>query len=126
MNDYCNHLYDNTTDGYIQILNIDQSKKIKIYNTKINSIKEVIEEEANEQLDFFITPNTFYKPQRQVANIRQFRALFVDIDNCENNQCYTAYKVFEMAEEGIIPKPTMIVDRLRVPIWFFRTGQHIL
>ena len=28
MNDYCNHLYDNTTDGYIQILNIDQSKKI--------------------------------------------------------------------------------------------------
>ena len=110
MNDYCNHLYDNTTDGYIQILNIDQSKKIKIYNTKINSIKEVIEEEANEQLDFFITPNTFYKPQRQVANIRQFRALFVDIDNCENNQCYTAYKVFEMAEEGIIPKPTMIVD----------------
>lgn len=109
MNDYCNHLYDDTTDGYIQLLNIDKSKKIKIYNTRINAIKDVIEE-AHEQLDFFITPNTFYKPQRKVNNIRQFRALFVDIDKCEDNQCYTAYRVFEIAEKGIIPKPTMIVD----------------
>lgn len=35
MNDYCNHLYDNTTDGYIQILNIDQSKKLKYIIQKL-------------------------------------------------------------------------------------------
>lgn len=109
MNNYCNHLYDDSTEGFIQLLNIDENKQIKIYNTRINNIKEVIEEDQK-QLDFFITPNTFYKPQRQVANIRQFRALFVDIDGCENNQCYISYKIFEMVDDGIIPKPTMIVD----------------
>ena len=62
MQSYCNHLYDESTDGYIQIFNIDENKKAKVYNTKINGLRDIVEE-VQEQLDFFITPNTFYKPQ---------------------------------------------------------------
>lgn len=109
MQNYCKHLYDNTTDGYIQIFNIDENKKIKVYNTKINALCDVVEE-VQEQLDFFITPNTFYKPYRQVNNIRQFRALFMDLDCGGENKQFTAYSVFELAENGEIPRPTMIVD----------------
>lgn len=109
MRNYCKHIFDSSTDGYIQILNLSKNKKMKIYNTNINSLRDVVEE-ANEQLDFFITPNTFYKPQRQVDNIRQFRALFIDLDTGEENKQYAAYKVFELSEDNIIPKPSMIVD----------------
>lgn len=109
MQSYCKHLYDESTDGYIQIFNIDENKKAKVYNTKINGLRDIVEE-VQEQLDFFITPNTFFKPQRQVNNIRQFRALFMDLDTGEDDKQFAAYKVFELADEGLIPKPTMIVD----------------
>ena len=109
MQNYCEHLYDDSTDGYIQIFNIDENKKIKVYNTKINALCDVVEE-VQEQLDFFITPNTFYKPYRQVNNIRQFRALFMDLDCGEEDKQFTAYSIFELAENGEIPRPTMIVD----------------
>ena len=109
MQSYCNHLYDESTDGYIQIFNLDENKKAKVYNTKINGLRDIVEE-IEEQLDFFITPNTFFKPQRQVNNIRQFRALFMDLDTGEEDKQFAAYKVFELSEEGLIPKPTMIVD----------------
>lgn len=109
MQSYCNHLYDESTDGYIQIFNLDENKKAKVYNTKINGLRDIVEG-IEEQLDFFITPNTFFKPQRQVNNIRQFRALFMDLDTGEGDKQFVAYKVFELAEEGLIPKPTMIVD----------------
>lgn len=109
MQSYCNHLYDESTDGYIQIFNLDENKKAKVYNTKINGLRDIVEE-IEEQLDFFITPNTFFKPQRQVNNIRQFRALFMDLDTGEDDKQFAAYKVFELADQGLIPKPTMIVD----------------
>ena len=109
MQSYCNHLYDESTDGYIQIFNLDENKKAKVYNTKVNGLRDIVEE-IEEQLDFFITPNTFFKPQRQVNNIRQFRALFMDLDTGEDDKQFAAYKVFELADEGLIPKPTMIVD----------------
>lgn len=109
MQSYCKHLYDESTDGYIQILNLDENKKAKVYNTKINGLRDIVEE-IEEQLDFFITPNTFFKPQRQVNNIRQFRALFMDLDTGEDDKQFVAYKVFELADEGLIPRPTMIVD----------------
>lgn len=109
MQSYCKHLYDESTDGYIQILNLDENKKAKVYNTRINGLRDIVEE-IEEQLDFFITPNTFFKPQRQVNNIRQFRALFMDLDTGEDDKQFVAYKVFELADEGLIPRPTMIVD----------------
>lgn len=109
MNNYCRHLYDETTDGYIQILKFNDNEIIKIKNTNLKYIKEITQEFINEE-NVFISPNTIYVPFRRVENIRQFRALFLDLDNIEGDKHYTAYKVFELAEKGIVPTPTMIVD----------------
>ena len=42
LNSYCNHLYDESTDGYIQIMKLDE-KEIKIYNTDSEGLREVVE-----------------------------------------------------------------------------------
>ena len=109
MQSYCNHLYDKSTDGYIQIFSLENGRVGKVFNTNNKALRDVVED-IEGQLDFFITPNTFYKPYRQVNNIRQFRALFMDLDTGEDDKQFAAYKVFELSEEGLIPKPTMIVD----------------
>lgn len=57
-----------------------------------------------------MTPNTTYKPERGVNNIRQFRALYIDLDGIFGDKHYVGYKIFELAEEGKLPKPTMLVD----------------
>ncbi|MGL5153239.1 MAG: DNA-binding response regulator, partial [Clostridium sp.] len=109
MSNYCKHLYDETTDGYIQIIKINGNKIVKIYNTTNKSLKDVVEVVEGDT-NIFLTPNTTYKPERGVRNIRQFRALYIDVDGIEGDQLYVSYKLFELAESGKIPKPTMIVD----------------
>ena len=107
--DYINNLFDDTTDGYIQVMQIKRDKQVKIYNTdrkKLKNILEIIEGET----DTFIAPNTMYKPSRKVENIRQFRALYIDIDNVEGDQIGTTYRILELADHGIIPKPSMACD----------------
>lgn len=109
MSNYCKHLYDETTDGYIHLIKINENKTVKIYNTTNTAVKEVVEE-FNGESNVFVTPNTTYKPERGVNNIRQFRALYIDIDGIEGDQLYVSYKIFELVELEKIPKPTMIVD----------------
>lgn len=106
-----NHLFDETTDGYIQIVQIPKEKTIKIYNTNNINIREIVEEiEVKENI--YVTPNTTYIPRRGTKNIRQFRALFQDID-CEKlglQKAEVVYMMWELYYKGKIPKPTMIVD----------------
>lgn len=109
MQNYCKHLYDDTTDGYIHLIKINENKTIKIYNTTNAAVKEVVEE-FNGHKNVYMTPNTTYKPQRAVNNIRQFRALYIDLDGIEGDKHYVFYQIFELAELEVIPKPTMIVD----------------
>ena len=109
MKNYCKHLYDDTTDGYIHLIKINENKTIKIYNTTNAALKEVVEE-FNGHKNVYMTPNTTYKPERAVNNIRQFRALYIDLDGIEGDKHYIFYKLFELAELEIIPKPTMITD----------------
>lgn len=107
---YCNHLYENNTDGYIQIAKLD-NKNIKIYNTNTNAIREVVCEVAGQD-NTYISPNTYYIPYRKVNNIRQFRALYIDLDiDLEKMGKQEAiYYVWEMAWKEEIPFPTMVVD----------------
>lgn len=114
---YEKHLFNETTDGYIHIMkaetivkNRKKEKIFKVYgNTELKGLVDITEEVIGDK-DVYITPNTTYIPFRQVQNIRQFRALFIDIDNLENDKLAACYRIFEMAEEKSIPKPTMIVD----------------
>lgn len=110
LNEYCNHLFDRTTDGYIQIMRLDE-KEIKIYNTENKELREIVETVENES-DVFVTPNTMYKKQRRVANIRQFRALFQDLDihKLGYSKEEVVWSIYIMAYENKIPMPTMIVD----------------
>ena len=115
MKKFCNHLYDETTDGYIQILKLNDDnngeKTIKIYNTKNKGLRDIVEELHNKE-DVFLGPNTMYLPKRRVENIRQFRALFQDID-CESmgiEKAETVYLIWILYYEGKIPKPTMVTD----------------
>lgn len=107
---YCKHLFDETTDGYIQIMKLD-SKDIKIYNTSNAELREIVEEEKGNK-DIYIAPNTMYKKQRRVNNIRQFRALFQDLDIQKLNYSKeeVIYSIYILSYENKIPKPSMIVD----------------
>lgn len=106
---YCKHLFDESTDGYIQIAKFKDGKIAKIKNTDIGCLKEILEEFKHEE-DVYLTPNTTYIPIRRVENIRQFRALFLDFDNIEGDKHYVAYMIFELAKKGKVPMPSMIVD----------------
>ncbi|MCR1877326.1 DNA-binding response regulator [Paraclostridium bifermentans] len=116
MKEFCDHLYDDSTDGYIQVLKLNDEKSksertIKIYNTKHEGLKDIVEE-LHDQNDVFVAPNTMYIPKRRVENIRQFRSLFQDID-CENlglEKAETVYLIWDLYYEGKIPKPTMVTD----------------
>lgn len=110
VNKYCNHLFDVTTDGYIQFMKLD-NKEIKIYNTQNKELREIVEVLENE-VDVFVTPNTMYRKQRRVSNIRQFRALFQDLDihKLGYSKEEVVWSIYIMAYENKIPMPTMIVD----------------
>ena len=49
MTEFCDHLYDESTDGYIQILKLNDEnnsgeRTIKIYNTKNDGLRDIVEE----------------------------------------------------------------------------------
>ncbi|WP_270660201.1 DNA-binding response regulator [Paraclostridium bifermentans] len=123
MKEFCDHLYDDSTDGYIQILKLNNEENkessntnstkrtIEIYNTRNEELRDIVEV-LHEEKDVFVAPNTMYIPKRRVKNIRQFRSLFQDID-CQNvglEKSETVYLVWELYYEGKIPKPTMVTD----------------
>lgn len=106
---YCNHLFDDSTDGYIQLIQLNKNKNIKVYNTQNKALRNIIEEVEGQE-DIYISSNTYYKPQRSTSYIRQFRALYIDLDLKEYEKAETVYMVYFLAYENKIPMPSMIVD----------------
>ncbi|MDU7757798.1 MAG: hypothetical protein E7K02_12670, partial [Staphylococcus epidermidis] len=82
---YDNHIFGKDIDGYIQLVQLNNGKVIKIYNSLHSQFRDIVEEFENE-VDTFVTVNTMYIPKRNISNIRQFRALYIDIDNVEGDQ----------------------------------------
>ena len=111
LREFESHLFDESFDGYIQIIQINKGEKIKIYNTNNSNVREIIEEiEIKENI--YVTPNTTFIPKRGTRNIRQFRALYQDID-CEKkgkSKDQAIFEIWEMYQDGTIPEPSMIVD----------------
>lgn len=118
--EYCRHLFDKTTDGTIHTIKLDKNKGIKVYKSEIKGLRDFVEEFENE-IDVYMSTNTTYNGIRQVKNIRQFRALYQDIDivNVGFTKEETVYLIFILAIEGKIPEPTMIIDSGRGihPYW---------
>jgi hypothetical protein len=109
---YCNHLFDSSTDGYIQLMKINKDKTVKIYNTQYKALRTIVEEVEGEK-DIYISSNTYYKPKRSTSYIRQFRALYIDLDLKKYGKSEAVYIIYDLVNQNKIPTPSMIVDSER-------------
>ncbi len=107
---YVNHLYQSDLEGYVQLIQFEDGRVCKIFNTEYDGVVDVVEQ-VEGQNDTYITPNTFYIPIRRADNMRHFRALYIDIDLLPGaSKIETTYQVYLLADQGLIPRPTMVVD----------------
>lgn len=106
---YIEHLYSNDLEGYVQVIKLNNGQALEIINTNIKGVVDVVERQQGEQ-DTYITPNSFYIPQRNNENIRHFRALYIDLDIKGYGKEETIYMAHIKAQNGEIPKPSMIID----------------
>src|SRR5690606_39053608 len=107
---YIEHLYQSDLEGYIQLIQLADGRVYKVFNTEYDGVVDVVEH-VEGQNDTYITPNSFYIPIRRADNIRHFRALYIDIDLSEGqSKTETTYQAYILADEGLIPRPTMVVD----------------
>lgn len=110
VNKYIDHLYSDDLEGYVQILQLKNGQAIKIFNTDIKGVVDVVQDQEGKE-DVYITPNSFYIPNRANNNIRHFRALYIDLDlNSSYSKTEAFYEVYIKAAQGLIPKPSMIID----------------
>ncbi|WP_207741132.1 DNA-binding response regulator [Paraclostridium bifermentans] len=69
-------------------------------------------EEIVNGINNYISQNTFYKPQRRIENIKELRAVYIDID-CYNSK-YTKDAVQYFLEHDLygykIPRPNYLID----------------
>lgn len=108
--DYCNHLFDYTTDGYMQIKQIINNKdNITIYNTDNNNLRQVVMD-LDKSKDTYLSINTHFIPSGTFNTIRQFRALYIDLDLEKFAKAETVYMIYEMVNKNEIPEPSMIID----------------
>lgn len=124
---YCEHLFDETTDGYISLLEIGSEalggqKIIKVYNTQLKSLKTIVEETEGRE-DIYISPNTYWVRKRSVSTIRQYRSLFIDLDvekYGKHSKEETMTHIAGLVNQNKIPEPSMIADSGRGFHLYFR------
>lgn len=107
--EYINHLYKDNADGYIQVMQLKNNGVINIKNYKGLSIEKAISKYTG-STDTFITPNLTYNGKRQINNIRQFRALYIDLDHDYYTFNDLVYNTWDLVNEGKIPCPTMVIS----------------
>lgn len=107
--EYVNHLYSKDLEGYIQILQLHNGQVMKLINTDVEGIVDVVQAQEGQE-DTFISPNSFYIPNRANTNIRHFRALYIDLDLDQYSKSEAFYQVYMKSAKGEIPKPSMIID----------------
>jgi DNA-binding CsgD family transcriptional regulator len=109
--DYGKHLYSTDLDGYLQLAHIPNSGPQTFKGAYVvgQTIPRSLQE-VEGQADYFITPNSYYIPERSSRNIRHFRALYIDLDLTDYGKAEAVYEVALLAGAGKIPEPTMIID----------------
>ena len=105
---YIDHLYSKEIDGYIQIMQLKNKEVVDIKNYKGMTVLEALEKHTGKK-DVFITPNSTYNGRRDSKNIRQFRALYIDLDYNAYSFNQLVYEMWELVLDKKIPKPTMVV-----------------
>ncbi len=106
--DYIKHLFYKEIDGYIQIMQLKNKEVVDIKNYKGMTVLEALEKHTGKK-DVFITPNSTYNGRRDSKNIRQFRALYIDLDYNAYSFNQLVYEMWELVLDKKIPEPTMVV-----------------
>jgi hypothetical protein len=113
------NLQHSGSDGWITLAKKEE-ERFKQLHYRYDDIEAHLPEWAGN--DVFHSQNTFYQPKRRIENIRQLRALYVDIDFYQKDlqKNWVIGHVNMMAEDNEIPKPNLIVHSGRgiVLIWF--------
>lgn len=106
-----NHLQNLHKDskGYITIASKDPH--YKQWHYKKDELIENTEDIIND-INAYVSQNTFYKPQRRIENIKELRAVYIDID-CYKSK-YTKEAVQYFLENDLygskVPKPNYLID----------------
>jgi hypothetical protein len=112
------HFHHAKADGYITLAR-KENGKYKQYHYNPQEAARKLSEWLGE--DVYFSQNTFYKPERLISNIRQLRALYVDVDCYLLN--YNPEYVLLLLEDDVfkrkIPDPSIIIFSGRgiVLIW---------
>lgn len=95
--------------GYITISSKDPD--YKQWHYKSGEIVEKAEDILN-IINAYVSQNTFYKPQRRIENIKELRAIYIDIDCHKTNYTKDAVKFFLEKDfyGSKIPQPNFLID----------------
>ena len=109
--DYYKHLWNENIDGNFQAIQLVDGAVKNRYNKKDHNVIELINEVEGEE-NWFININTMYRNYRAVSDIRQLRALYIDLDllGTGYTKIQAIYELYELAIDKKIPMYSMIVD----------------
>ncbi|EJW13753.1 replication protein [Paenibacillus alvei] len=108
-----------SADGYIALAKKREDGHFDQYHYRAEEVSSKLSEWLGE--DVYFSQNTFYKPSRRVENVRQLRALYVDVDCYLLN--YTPDWVIGKMELELfgesVPEPNLIIYSGRgfVVVW---------
>ena len=99
-------------DGFITLAGKEDKAWVQ-HHYKYNELYENIEKALNLHANLYITPNSFWKPQRKIAYIRHLNSLFIDVDfdKIEKYKNKNHLEVMEIIKKDIfnknmLPSPT--------------------
>ena len=122
---FCEHLFNDTTNGYISFLEIDSSTGERIvssWTTEPVKLRGMVEGTEGRR-DTYVSPNTYFVPKRSVDHIRQYRSLFIDLDiekYGKHTKTETMSLIWDLVTQEKLPPPTMVVDSGRGFHVYFR------
>lgn len=98
-----------SSNGYMTVAS--KNPNYSQWHYKKEELLDKTEEIVN-GINNYVSQNTFYKPQRRIENIKELRAVYIDID-CYNSK-YTKEAVQYFLEHDLygckIPRPNYLID----------------
>lgn len=101
--------HHNSSDGYITVAKKESNGNFKQYHYKPEELAVELSEWLGE--DVYFSQNTFYKPSRKIENIRQIRALYIDVDFYLFNYSkdWVLGNIELLVQDNEIPQPNLII-----------------
>ena len=111
------------SQGWITKANIEDT-----YTQKHFKINDFVEQNILCKKDTYISMNTFYKPQRRIENLKELKALYIDLDIY--NTKFSKEQILMNLEKNYygskIPIPSLVVDSGRglYLIWLINSAHY--